>query len=156
MEVLFDRQALLIHGYAREHYEEEAEMLMMIPVDVIRILLKFFNQIFVWNITAKNWNDLFNTKNGKAYYSEQFDLNNMKFQCSLCPNGWKKKQKGHVQFYLESSSFPDNITSITVFYQLYCTQTGTNWKNIKKFTKPKQATGWYSTTENIRNICIQI
>eukprot|EP01084_Bolivina_argentea_P282515 483605_1 len=143
MEVLFGRQTLLIHGYGREISDKED---IFIPVDVIRLLLKFFNQIFFWNINDKNWNDLFSTKNGKAYYSELFDVNNIKFRCSLCPDGWKSSQKGKVQFYLEPKSFDDNIASFTVFYQLFCAQTKTNWKNVRKFTEKNQATSWYSST----------
>ena len=143
MEVLFGRQALLIHGYAREVSDEED---IFIPVDVIRILLQFFNQIFIWKIDDKKWKTLFQTKNGKAYYSNIFDIHNVKFICSICPDGWKRKQKGKVQFYLETATFPDTIKSMTVFYQIFCKQTQTNWKNIRKFTKKKQATGWYSNT----------
>eukprot|EP01084_Bolivina_argentea_P024462 45571_1 len=134
-------QEILCCGYIRKNYKNYLQF----PMDLIHTLVTLLNPIFYW----KFHNDLQMKKfcsisNGSCIKSEQFDIHNIKFFCTLFPNGCQSQYADSVMFYLEIASWPENIKSITLYFELFEKKTKSIWKNVEIFEKNRTyiVRGW--------------
>eukprot|EP00485_Elphidium_margaritaceum_P006209 CAMPEP_0202704018 /NCGR_PEP_ID=MMETSP1385-20130828/16776_1 /ASSEMBLY_ACC=CAM_ASM_000861 /TAXON_ID=933848 /ORGANISM="Elphidium margaritaceum" /LENGTH=396 /DNA_ID=CAMNT_0049361957 /DNA_START=53 /DNA_END=1243 /DNA_ORIENTATION=+ len=138
------RHVLLIHAYIRHVIQFAAY-----PVELAGIIVSFYDEHIYWTIQGEDMDRFRKTSNGRAMYGPHFELNkHIRFQLTLCPNGWKTNQNGSVQFYIELKHLPSYIEDIVILYQLRNVETGAQCKKIRKFTKSLDAQSW--GTNNLR------
>eukprot|EP01084_Bolivina_argentea_P252220 423300_1 len=123
---------LLISGFIHTTFN-------IFPTDLHNLILKYYDEITYWTITDSQMTTFKSLKNGQCLFGPKFNINKIRFESTLCPSGWKKNQKGSVQFYIELKSLPAYIASISVYYELSCKQTHSFCKKIRTFKKQTDA-----------------
>ena len=88
-------------------------------------------------------------KHRQAIFSKMVKYEELKLQCSICPNGWNQFDKGKVMFYLEKGIIPSNVKIIAFIIKIYCPQTNTKYQKVceSKISSGKGfvLNGWYDT-----------
>lgn len=134
----------LIYGFVRSFLKIK---------DLINLILLFYEEIIIWKIkntdSVRKMDKFRSMKNGSAIYGPSFELlPSIKFETTLCSNGWKINQRGSTQFYIELKMMPKIIRSITIYYELACFETESLCKKIRIFKKSTDAQSW--GTNNMR------
>jgi len=119
-----------------------------IPHDLISLMILFYDETTYWTLSNANLCEFKSRRNGQVMYGPSFKLDNIDFVTTLCPFGWKPQQSGSVQFYIELRSLPKTISSITVYYELWCAQTQSHCKKLRTFRRASDAQSW--GTNNMR------
>jgi len=119
-----------------------------IPQDLVSLMILFYDETTYWTLSNANLCEFKSRRNGQVMYGPSFKLDNIDFVTTLCPFGWKPQQSGSVQFYIELRSLPKTISSITVYYELWCAQTQSHCKKIRTFRRASDAQSW--GTNNMR------
>ena len=125
---VLDREDLLGSGYIRNN-----SLNYIIPRDVIQLCCSYFSVSVPWHFEGNNLKKLLSYKPGKILFqSSDKDtiIDNIKFTSGICPN---TNGIGLVSFYLKLLSIPENISSITVYYELYCRELNVKFNNIAGF-----------------------
>ena len=146
---IWTKHQILVYGYVEQNYHHHDEAIA-IPLDIIDLILKFYDNIFYWSFTNNlnntnnvTFNKFLSTSNGETIWSESIKVKeDIIFQYSICPNGWFPFQKGYVQFYLEMIEIPSNIKEIIVNFKVYCKELKLEWNDRNKFNRIPQAIGW--------------
>ena len=128
-------QQLLIDGYVRKETDK------LISVDILNVIMLFCNEAFKWSFKGSEWTEFLNAKNGKAIYGPLFNINDIIFKCSVCPNGFKTSEKNQVKFWLEIEYIPINILTVWVYYEIYCKETESSWKDCLRITQNSNGNG---------------
>ena len=97
------RAELLVCGYDRQNYKHS------IPMVINNLVKRIYDDCFYWKIQNDEMKQFLLCKNGDIIHSKSFAIKGIEFECTLCPNGWKKKKKGFVEFFLETKSIPINV-----------------------------------------------
>merc|ERR1719486_996501 len=119
-----------------------------IPQELASLMLFFYDETTYWTLSNNDISEFKSRRNGQVMYGPAFTLNDIKFVTTLCPFGWKPQQSGSVQFYIELRSLPKGISSITVYYELWCKQTQSHCKKLRTFRRASDAQSW--GTNNMR------
>ena len=96
--------------------------------------MKFCNEAFKWFFKGHEWTQFLNARNGKAIYGPSFNINNIIFKCSVCPNGFKKYESNQVKFWLEIEQIPSNMSIVWIYYEIYNQETRSAWKDSIRIT----------------------
>ena len=109
------QQQLLTFGYVRKNYA------LFIPFVIIKLIKLFYDEYFYWHIKGDEMVKFKQAQNGDILYPKStIKFNDIVFQCTLCPNGWKSNNDGRVQFYAETKSIPKHVANITFVTELAC------------------------------------
>lgn len=119
-----------------------------IPRDLISLMILFYDETTYWTLTKGDLREFKSRRNGQVMYGPSFKLDDIDFMTTLCPFGWKPQQSGSVQFYIELRSLPKSISSVTVYYELWCAQTQSHCKKLRTFRRASDAQSW--GTNNMR------
>jgi len=119
-----------------------------IPQDLISLMILFYDETTYWKLSNEELREFKSRRNGQVMYGPAFKLDDIEFVTTLCPFGWKPQQSGSVQFYIELRSLPQSISSVTVYYELWCAQTHSHCKKLRTFRHPSDAQSW--GTNNMR------
>ena len=122
-------QELLVDGYVRRQTHK------FISIDILNLIMLFCNEAFKWCFTGNAWTRFLNTRNGHAIYGPTFSVNEIKFKCSVCPNGWAQHESNQVKFWLEIDDIPSNMSTVWLYYEIYCKETASAWKDCLRITK---------------------
>ena len=100
-----------------------------------RLIISFFDHAFYWNLSINELCevkdvDLFDENNQIKILSDPFKIKDFIFECILCPNGSTHHSKGCVIPYIHITHFPKNIHFVILCYEIYCIETGSNYKTI--------------------------
>eukprot|EP01083_Nonionella_stella_P186071 680342_1 len=151
------KNQMLVYGFVEQNYHHHSEYSVPIAVDIIDLILRFFDDMFYWSFEDDSetiqhhkscnnisFNRFLNTTNGETIWSEPIEIKKgIIFQYSACPDGWFPFQKGWVQFYLEVISIPTNVKEIDVNFRVFCKEIeNCTWSDKNRFNRIPQAVGW--------------
>jgi len=147
---------LLVAGFIRRQPVDTVSGNKMYewPCDLTNVVLEWYEETSYWPIRGEAMEQFRSTGNGQTMYGPKFEVGRLcQFETTLCPNGWKANQMGSCQFYIEMAAFPDEVSSITLYYELRCRETGSYCKKIRTFRNKADAQSW--GTNNMRFIDCQ-
>eukprot|EP01084_Bolivina_argentea_P154528 269364_1 len=111
---------------------------------------------FEWTIDEATFPKFKKAKIGEEFKSPEFEIGpKIKWNLLCYPNGKVELDSKNVQLYLSISSFPMKYKSITVFYQLRCAKTASNFSGIKSFKGVNEQVVWFRgvfTNEELINL----
>eukprot|EP01083_Nonionella_stella_P069025 183694_1 len=150
------RKQHLVYGYINN---QQHELSLTLPVDVINMIYQFFEQIFYWRVQDDVFQQFKSKSNTDTLISAPFCYNHYWFQCGLFPNGRLPSQLGFVVFYISmpniSHLFEGNpdIEQVIVYFELFCEETQSQWKGIRVYINDdKKSAGWSSNTFTSRRM----
>ena len=109
------QQELVTFGYVRENYA------LFIPFVIIKLIKLLYDEYFYWHIKGDEVVKFKQAETGDVLYPKScIKFNDMEFQCTLCPNGWKSNTAGRVQIYAETKSIPTHVDNVTFLTELAC------------------------------------
>ena len=127
-----DEEELLLNGYLNDKNQKQ------VPRDIVSLLLLFCGNLYhQWVFYEYELNQWLFMRPGECLVNDKIiNIDDLKLQCIIYPNGIDYYTKGYVQFYLKIKRFsPVTIKSITMYYELYCIELGKRWKNTACFNK---------------------
>eukprot|EP01084_Bolivina_argentea_P302692 522525_1 len=141
-------QKHLIFGYFRRQCH------LNTPQVLINICILYYNNIFEWklamtditNIQHKyDWYD-----NAPPFTSNSFEINNIKFNCTLYPFGIVTfsygdviSDGGFIEFGLQAK-LPKDVSEITIHYKLYCLESKIFYKDTSVLNHDYSKIRWHS------------
>ena len=106
---------LTTYGYTKKHYGNA------IPMVINKLIESFYDKYFYWKIQKEAFRQFLNAKNGDIIYSKKtFKIKGIQFECTLCPNGWRRSHKGVVVYYIETKNIPQDIEYFTASLEIGC------------------------------------
>merc|ERR1712176_1135554 len=98
---------------------------------------------FVWKVKDKELiQNMKIAKNGQSFKSQEFGDDIFTWNLLFYPNGKKKKTKGECILYLKLLSLPQNVSGISIYFELYVKETGTIWTYCTHLRNNKLSEGW--------------
>ena len=98
---------LLACGYIKQNYKN------VTPMAINKLIQLFYDTYFYWKLTKNEMKQFLEAKNGEVIHPPKtFKIKDIKFELTLCPNGWKPSGKGYVQCFIEIKDMPSNIKYI--------------------------------------------
>ena len=131
---------LLVFGYCKSQF------IHYIPMEIIQLIHQFYEATFYWKVHGVDEMEKFlNAKNTDVFHHESsIMIQDIDFECTLCPNGWRPWNKGVVEFYCEMKHVPDDIEYFTAFIELVCETTGNVCKSLLTMDGKGQGVAVYS------------
>ena len=93
---------------------------MSVPVALNNICLLVYNDNIHMIFTGEKLRNFLAMQHHQAIFSKIVKYKELKLQCSVCPNGWNKYDKGKVMFYLEKGIIPSNVKIIAFTKKINC------------------------------------
>eukprot|EP01084_Bolivina_argentea_P265244 449515_1 len=132
---------LSVFGYIKQ----QSSISKSIPIVIIKLIIKFYDIFFYWNIKGKEIEAFINAKEGKDFFCKKIiNIKDIEFGFKVYPNGRSWKDKGMLAPYLRLKYLPSNIEHVGVYYSFKCEETQCIHNRFKIFSK-KMSSGIYMT-----------
>ena len=106
---------LLSAGYSRAISNNTA------PKEISQLIELFYDDYFYWSLTQEEIKTFSTAKNQDVIYNPNtFKIQDIEFECTICPNGWAERAKGFVQFFMEVKNMPPEIEYCIAVFHMKC------------------------------------
>ena len=126
-----EERELLVNG----HIRNQSVQCLLIPEDIIKLCLNFYDDVYYWNIQNEKYKEFMNCEFQQEILGPTFIIQGIEFQLFSYPTGEYPGEEGYVQFYVKlanypNKEFPSHIYEIHVYFVLYCQQTQHEFRYI--------------------------
>lgn len=125
------RNLILPHQY-KEHGVAIGFHSYSIPTTLPPVEPRCINGKYEWDLCGDDeLADFLKWPNGNRFEPRYVCCVATGFLCSLYPNGMNFKNDGYVQFGVKNVCIPPDIQSFIVYFRMYCTETATEFQDIR-------------------------
>ena len=133
-QLKLEQKKPLVSGYIRECDPEDE---LLIPVDLIKIIRWYLDEVLYWSMQNKFLKKFTLKKVGQILYSSTYNYGDIEFCNYWYPNGNSKHYADQVIFGVTLCKLPKYIKSITIYYRLQCNIFSCLWKSVHTFEQKK-------------------
>ena len=121
---------ILVFRYCNANYKND------IPFEIIELIHRYYEANIYWRIKGDDMKQFLNAKNGdKMYNKYTINIQDIEFQCVLCPNGRRPRSKGSVAIYCEIKQYPQDIEYCIVSMKLVSESSNNNYTFLRILNK---------------------
>eukprot|EP01084_Bolivina_argentea_P272221 463431_1 len=142
MEALSSNNAdLLLTGFVSKRN-------VAIPMDILSLFISYIGKLMhLWTFDENEISNWFSLGPGQVVMNENYmTFDGLHIQCGIYPNGKDSSSKGYVQCIIRTIKNYENwyhhINYITIYYELYCFELNTVWKNTVTIAKNRSMLEW--------------
>ena len=110
-------------------------------------------QQYIWKVKDKELlQQMKEAKNTQYFEGDAFGDDIFKWKLCFYPNGKNRRTKGESILYLHLLKLPKNVSGISIYFELFVKETGTQWSYCTHLRENKLCEGWETCRIKFKDI----